>query len=113
MCQRRAWVVYDNFDGDRKRGGGTSLKGKPLTSCFTLMYRACRLAIKCTTNIDIFPFSFNNTIMWYAQNYSRSFELYLYPWCSYGIQIEFEVYLLRIWNIENDRLIESFGSKKN
>ena len=44
--------VYD----DGKCEGG-SLKGKPLTSYFTtLMYRACRLAIKCTTNIDIFPF---------------------------------------------------------
>ena len=48
-------VEYDNCDGDGKRGGGTILKGKPLTSYFTLMYCACRLAIKCTTNIDIFP----------------------------------------------------------
>ena len=64
ICGREGLEVeYDNCDGDGKRGGGTSLKGKPLTSYFTLMYRACRLAIKCTTNIDIFPFSFNNTIM--------------------------------------------------
>ena len=45
--------VYDEDDDGKCEG--RSFKGKPITSYFTLMYRACRLVIKCTTNIDIFP----------------------------------------------------------
>ena len=76
ILSNRAWVLYDE-DDDGKCGGG-SLKGKPLTSYFTLMYRACRLAIKCTTNIDIFPFS-NHTIITYdTLKYIKPFELFIF-----------------------------------
>ena len=83
--------MYDE-DDDGKCGGG-SLKGKPLTSYFTLMYRACRLAIKCTTNIDIFPF-LNHTIITYdTPKYIKPFELCIFHGCTcqqYGNCIEKE-----------------------